>query len=262
MNIGEARDGEPRYSDLEGKCAVVVGGAGGIGSAIASELGRCGCRVAILDLPEAQASARSLAERLGAAGASAAAFECDVVSVASVGESFSAVHDQLGPPRIVVNSAGRIVRKPSLELAEEEWDGVVDVCLKGTFFVCQQAARYMARAGGGSIINVSSIFGIAGAPNRAAYAASKAAVIGLCRALAVEWAVHAIRVNAIAPAFVRTPMTERLLAAGLDVSNKTLLAPLVDLSDVSAAALYLASDRCSRMITGQVMAVDGGWTVW
>lgn len=252
----------PSYPDLEGKCAAIVGGAGGIGKAVAVALARSGCRLALLELPGRSELARKVAREIEAEGAEAEAFPCDVVDPRSIAESFGMIKERFGSPRIVVNSAGTIVRKPALEITEQDWDSVLDVCLKGAFFVCQQAASQMIESGGGSIINVSSIFGLVGVANRAPYVASKAGIINLSRALAVEWHDHQIRVNAIAPAFVRTPMTEGLLTRGLDVVNKALLRPLAETSDVAAAALFLASDAASAMITGQTIQVDGGWTIW
>lgn len=253
---------EAVYPDLRGQCAVVTGGGGGIGIAIAERLGRSGCDIALLDLPKQQATGESCLESLRRSGVKAMWITADVLSSSSLENALSKVEQSIGPIRILVNSAGKVVRKAALELCEDDWDAVVDVCAKGTFLASQAAARRMREHGAGSIINLSSIFGLIGVRNRAAYAASKAAVIGLSRVLAIEWQPYGIRVNVLAPAFVRTPMTESLLEEGLDVLNKSLLAPLVEPTDVAAAASFLASGVASRMVTGQVIVLDGGWTIW
>lgn len=251
-----------RYPDLQGRCAVITGGASGIGRACAGELAKNGAKVAILDLP-AQASASSSAvSSLKTLGAQALAVEADVRNVPSLQKALDQIHSELGPPQIWVNNAGWVVRKPALEITETEWDQVIDVCLRGAFFCSQLVAESMRRNAGGSIINMASVYGLVGGKHRAAYAASKAGLINLTRVLAVEWREYSIRVNAVAPCFVRTPMTERLLSEGLDVPNRALGEGLADPEDVGHAVCFLASDFASGMITGHSLPVDGGWTAW
>lgn len=250
------------YPDLIDCCAVVVGAAGGIGKAVADALALSGCRLALLDLPLKGAESQAYCEVLRARGTRALSVATDTLSQSDLDHAFAQAEHALGPVRILVNCAGRVVRKPALDLQEEDWDAVMDSCAKGTFLACLAAARTMRQHGGGSIVNIGSIFGIVGGQNRAAYAASKAAVAGLSRVLALEWSTYGIRVNVVAPAFARTPMTQGLLSQGLDVTDKALLAPLIEPADVAAATLFLASDAASRMITGQVLAVDAGWTIW
>lgn len=263
MRNGEmSPHGHPVYPDLDGKCAVVVGGAGGLGSSAALGLARNGCRVAVLDLPGKHEQSKEVVQQITGAAAIAVDFPCDVLDVVKLETAFEEVRQALGPPRVLVNSAGVVLRKPALDVTEEDWDRVVDVCLRGTFFAAQVAARHMRESGGGSIINVSSIFGTVAGRNRVAYGASKAGVLNATKVLAVEWQPYGIRVNAVAPTFVRTPMTEALLSAELDVVNKSLIRPLAEPEDVSSAITFLASDVASGMITGQSLAVDGGWTTW
>lgn len=259
---GWAPTGQGAYLDLHGKCAVIAGGAGGIGRVIAELLARYGCSVGLLDLPDQRADAEANCELWRSKGAQTMWLGTDVLSQASLEHALSEVEQKLGPIDILVNSAGKVIRKPALELREEDWDAVMDVCAKGTFLASQAVARRMRGHGGGSIVNMGSIFGMVGGQNRAAYASSKAAVVGLTKVLALEWSAYGIRVNVVAPAFARTPMTEGLLAGGLDVTNKALLAPLVEPADIAAAVAFLASGEASRMVTGQVIVVDGGWTTW
>jgi NAD(P)-dependent dehydrogenase (short-subunit alcohol dehydrogenase family) len=162
---------------------------------------------------------------------------------------------------ILVNAAGVISRGPALEVEPGGWDRVLDVNLKGTFFACQAAARLMSRGGGGSIVNVASELAIAASAGRAPYIASKAGVIGLTRALAVEWAPLGIRVNAVAPGLTRTPMTADLTEEAreeyrLRAPNQRLGEP----ADIADVIVFLASDA-ARHVVGQVLPVDGGFTV-
>lgn len=250
------------YPDLQGRCAVITGGASGIGRACASELAKNGAKVAVLDLP-AQASAASAAiVSLETLGVEALAVEADVRDVSSIQRAVDQIRSELGPPQIWVNNAGSVVRKPALEVSEDEWDRVVDVCLRGAFFCSRLAAESMRQNGGGNIINMASVYGLIGGRNRAAYAASKAGLVNLTRVLALEWREYAIRVNAIAPCFVRTPMTEKLLGEGLDVPNRAINEDLANPEDVGHAVCFLASDFASGMITGHALPVDGGWTAW
>jgi NAD(P)-dependent dehydrogenase (short-subunit alcohol dehydrogenase family) len=252
----------PIFPDLHGACAVITGGSGGLGGAVAVALGRNGCSVALLDVTDRREAATPTLGALERFGVQSAYVAADVLDVGGLDDAFGAVERQFGPPRLLVNCAGLIIRKPALEITSSDWDAVMDVGLKGSFLASQAAAPRMRNAGGGAIVNLSSIFGIVGAPNRAPYAASKAGVISLTRVLAIEWHSFGIRVNAVAPAFVRTHMTEELLRTGLDVPNKSLIAPMVEPEDVASAVLFLLSDAASHMITGQVIAVDGGWTTW
>ncbi|HYO30148.1 MAG TPA: SDR family oxidoreductase, partial [Thermomicrobiales bacterium] len=160
-----------------------------------------------------------------------------------------------------VNTAGINVRQAAIEVTEEAWDAVLDTNLKGLFFVAQRVGRRMRdqEPAGGAIVNVSSIMGLAGYKDRAAYCSSKAGVVNLSRVLAFEWAPCNIRVNALCPTFVMTPMTAPLLSdpvAGGDLLARTPLGRFAEPADVAQAALYLAT---APMVTGHALAVDGGW---
>jgi 2-deoxy-D-gluconate 3-dehydrogenase len=227
------RAGRGRSVALNGRVAIVTGARGGIGSATVLALEAAGAKVTGFDR-EVDVSDRSAVER------AFAAFE------------------RLD---ILVNAAGVIARGPALDTTSDDWDAVLDVNLKGTFFACQAAARVMSRHGGGCIVNVASELAIAASAGRAAYIASKAGVIGLTRALAVEWAPLGIRVNAVAPGLTRTPMTADLAeeareAYRLRAPNQRLGEP----ADIADVVVFLASDA-ARHVVGQVLPVDGGFTV-
>ncbi|RPI50987.1 MAG: SDR family oxidoreductase [Acidobacteria bacterium] len=230
--------------NLDGKIAVVTGGAKGIGAATARMLERAGAHVAVLDLD-------------GTAG-----LRVDITSESAVKDAFARVAARWGGVDILVNNAGRVRRKPAVELAVEEWQGVLDVNLTGTFVCSRTAHPHMKARGSGAIVNVASIMGLSGGlfPN-ASYQASKGGVVNLTRALALEWAADDIRVNAVAPTFVRTEMTAALFS-NPDVLNTVMqhtpLGRLPEPDDVAAAILYLCSDA-ARCVTGIVLPVDSGF---
>ncbi len=253
---------DARYEDLKGRGAIVTGGASGIGRATVLALARSGCNTAIIDLPDRREAAEETI-RLGAAqGSKVTYLSADVTITESIERAVQTMLEHFGSLSIWVNGAGRVVRRPALDLTQEDWDSVLDVNLRGAFFCAQTAARAMRHSGGGSIVNIASIFGLLGAANRAAYAASKAGLVNLTRCLAVEWYPLHIRVNAVAPSFVRTPLTEQLLADGLDIQDRALGSGLPEPDDVAAAVCFLASDQAARMITGHVLPIDNGWSAW
>lgn len=245
---------------LAGKMAVVTGGASGIGLATAQALARAGAHVAIWDL--ASASPDVLAD-LGGDGQHSA----DVVDVAderSVEAGFAAVAERYGRLDILVNNAGLALRKPAVDLTLEAWDKVVAVNMTGAFLCARGAARAMiAQAQGGAVVNVSSIMGFSGGglyPN-ISYQATKGAVVNMTRALAVEWAPHGIRVNAVAPTYVRTPFIAPLLAQPelvRRIEDMTPLRRLAESAEVAAAILFLAGPGAA-MVTGHTLPVDGGF---
>jgi NAD(P)-dependent dehydrogenase (short-subunit alcohol dehydrogenase family) len=147
-------------------------------------------------------------------------------------------------------------------LTADDWTRVLTTNLSGAFFCAQAFARAVIAAKmEGCIVNVASIFGLTGGPNRAAYSASKAGLVNLTRVLAYEWQPFGIRVNAVAPTFVRTPLTDRLLAGGLDIQNRALGERLATPEDV-AEAVYFLSSHAAAMIAGHTLPVDGGWLAW
>ncbi len=242
--------------DLANQAAIVTGASQGIGRAIAIALARSGAKVACV-----ARSAEKLAETanaIAAAGGTAEVFACDVTNGDSVQQVVDRVTETWGKLHIVVNNAG-ITRDTLIpRMSDEDWDNVINTNLRGTFLFTRAATRPMMHARYGRIINIASVSGLTGNPGQANYSASKAGVIGLTRTVAKELASRKITVNAVAPGFIETEMTEALGAAVLDEVKKRVPARrLGRVDDVAAAVLFLASDG-ANYITGQVLTVDGG----
>ena len=250
---------------LAGRTALVTGAFSGLGLHFAQVLAAHGAKVALagrrIEL------GRSVADGIGAAcerPGDVRAYAMDVTDAASVAGAIAAISAELGAPAIVVNNAGTVARAPSLELSEAAWQGVLDVNLSGVFRVAQASAREMVRAGvtGGTIVNIASILGLRVRAQVAAYAASKAAVVQLTHALALEWAEHGIRVNAIAPGYFETEINRDLLRSpvGQAIVARIPQQRVGRLAELDGPLLLLASDASSYM-TGAVIPVDGGHLV-
>jgi NAD(P)-dependent dehydrogenase (short-subunit alcohol dehydrogenase family) len=229
-----------RLYDVQGKVAVVTGGASGIGAAAARLYEDCGARVAVLE------------NRLG----------CDVTDEAAVRKEFLAIENRLGGIDFLINNAGRAARKPALELSREEWQGVVDLNLTAVFTCSRSALPHLKQRGGGAIVNLASIMGFSGGifPN-ASYQATKGAVVNLTRALALEWAADNVRVNAVAPTFVRTDLTVPIFTnreLEQRVMQHTPLGRLPEPEEIAAAIVYLCTPA-ARCITGVTLPVDSGF---
>jgi NAD(P)-dependent dehydrogenase (short-subunit alcohol dehydrogenase family) len=240
---------------LSGKTAVVTGAASGIGKATAEALAAAGAHVVVAD--RNMAAARAVAAALP----SAVAVEADVTDEAAIETMLSAAP---GPVDILVNNAGLAIRRPAVELTAGDWNKVVDVNMTAVFLCSRAAARRMiARGSGGAIVNVASIMGLSGGglyPN-ISYQTTKGAVVNMTRALAVEWAPHGIRVNAVAPTYVRTPFIKPITDQPDLVAKIEAMTPLRRLAepeDVASAILFLASPGAA-MVTGHTLPVDGGF---
>ena len=242
--------------DLSGKVALVTGASGGLGCHFARTLAEAGARVALAARRTEQLEA-NVAE-IGADRAIAVAL--DVTDPESVDRALVEVADRLGPATIVVNNSGVTATRSALDLDPDEWDQIMDTNLKGAWLVARAAARQLIDAKlPGSIVNIASILGFRVAGHVAAYTASKAALVQLTRALALEWARHRIRVNAIAPGYVETDLNRDFFASD---AGKALIARIPQrrlgrLEDLDGPLLLLASDASAYM-TGSVLVVDGG----
>jgi NAD(P)-dependent dehydrogenase (short-subunit alcohol dehydrogenase family) len=247
--------------DLTGRHVLVTGASSGLGRHFAGLLGRAGARLT-LGARRAEALARTVST-VEAEGGQAQAVVMDVADRAGIEAALDAAEARFGPVRVLVNNAGITVTTPTLDLTEAEWDGVIDTNLKGVFLVAQATARRMVTAkAGGSIVNVASILGLRVAGGLAPYAASKAAVLQLTKSMALDWARHGIRVNALAPGYVRTELNGAFFDSepGKALIKRVPQRRLGEAGELDGALLLLASDAGSYM-TGSVIAVDGGHLV-
>ncbi|MBN2238332.1 MAG: glucose 1-dehydrogenase [Dehalococcoidales bacterium] len=249
--------------DLSGKVAVVTGGAGGIGKALALGLADAGADVVVTSrgLEKLEKTAGEIKEK----GRSSLAISTDVTDEKSVQSMVETVLKEYSRIDILVNGAGVAIRKPADEFPIDEWQTVMDANVRGTFLCCQAVGRQMLKQNGGKIINISSVRGRYGLPSGyAAYCPSKGAVDTLTRTLACEWAKNNILVNAIAPTVIETELTKELLA---DVAYANTLKARIPMGrwgvteDLIGPCVFFASDA-SNFVTGQILYIDGGVTTW
>ncbi len=245
---------------LHGRAALVTGASGGLGAHFAGVLARCGARVAVA-ARRADACA-AVCEAIAASGGEAFSVRMDVADGTSVKAAMTEVEERFGRLDILINNAGIAAPAPALDLGEDDWDAVLDTNLKGAFLAAQAAAQAMKRHGGGAIVNVASILGLRVAGQVAAYAASKAGLVQLTKALALEWARHGIRVNALCPGYIETDINRDFFQgdAGQAMLKRVPQRRLGQPSDLDGPLLLLCSDASAYM-TGAVVAVDGGHLV-
>lgn len=242
---------------LDGKKALVTGAARGLGRAIADCLAQRGATV--YGTSRDAASARTITERYGTP-----AFPVDITRTGDIGGFADSLMKESGGIDLLVNNAGVNVPKPALELTPEDWDSVFDTNLRGSFFLTTAIARQWMEGGTpGSVVNVASQAGIVAIEERAAYGASKAGLIHLTKVLALEWAHAGVRVNAVAPTFVRTELTASTLSRpdwAAELLSRIPLARFGEPEDVAGAVAFLLSDDAA-MITGHTLTIDGGYTI-
>lgn len=242
--------------NLEGKVAIVTGGARGIGKAICEKLAAEGAKLAIVDV--LMDVAAETAAEFEANGVEAKAFAANVADPAAVDQMVKDVMGAFGQIDILVNNAGITRDNLMLRMKEEDWDAVIAVNLKGTFNCIKAVARPMMKARVGKIVNIASVVGVMGNAGQANYSASKAGVIGLTKTSAKEFASRGIRVNAVAPGYIQTDMTEKLTDQARDAFMTVIpLRRAGTARDVAAVVNFLAGPD-SDYVTGQVINIDGG----
>ncbi len=248
--------------DLHGKTAIVTGAGRGIGKALARGLAEAGANIAAVartaaDLEETIAEVKEL-------GVRAHAIQADLTESGAAERIVSETVDHLGGLHILVNNAGMNIRSKALDVTEEEWDRVVDLDLKATFFLTQAAGRYMVDQRYGRIVNIASVGGLVALRTGVAYGASKAGVVHMTRVLTLEWSRQGVCINTIAPWYFRTPLTEKLLDDPQyveEILSRTPMGRVGNMEDLIGPTIFLASDAAAY-ISGQTIAVDGGMSTY
>lgn len=242
--------------EFAGKVAIITGSARGIGKEIAKAFLDQGAKVVISDV-----NAEACAETVKEFGANAIAIPCNVTVAAEVDKLVSETKEKLGSVDIVVNNAGVTRDALFIRMKEEDWDMVLNINLKGAFLVSQAAASVMMKQRSGKIVNMASVSGLFGNAGQANYASSKAGLVALTKVMARELAARNVNVNAIAPGFIKTAMTDKLSEEIKENINKQIpFGRMGEVKDIANTALFLASEK-SSYITGQTIAVCGGLTM-
>jgi NAD(P)-dependent dehydrogenase (short-subunit alcohol dehydrogenase family) len=244
---------------LNGRTAVVIGGTSGIGRAIAMGMAQAGADVVCSSRRQGQVDVA--AAEIEALGRRTIRVSSDVSNRASLENLLTVCVAEFGKVDILVNSAGHTKRTPTLELDEDEWNGIMETNLTGTLRACQVFGEHMVANGYGRIVNIASLSTFVALFEVAAYSASKAAVASLTKSLAVEWAKHGVNVNAIAPGVFRTALNQKLLdesPRGQEFLTRTPMGRFGQVEEIAGAAVFLASEAAS-FVTGEVLVVDGGF---
>lgn len=243
---------------LKGKVAIVTGASRGLGAGMAEALAEAGADVVVV---ASSARVQETVSKIKASGSKCLGVQADLMDMKAIPKIIEATLKEFGKIDILVNCAGIIRRAPAIEFSEQDWDDVIQVNQKSLFFMCQAAAKEMVKQKKGKIVNIASLLSFQGGIIVPSYAAAKSAVAGITKALANEWAALGINVNAIAPGYMATEMTEAL-------QKNTERAPAIlaripsgrwgSPDDMKGAVVFLASDA-SEYVQGQILAVDGGW---
>lgn len=249
-----------RFADRR---ALVTGGAAGIGLATARALAAEGARLALLDIDAPRLD--ETAGELRGTGAEVHALAASVADPDAVRAAFAELDSRWGGLDILVNNAGVIGKRAALDLTDEAWSRVMRINLDGVFYCAREAGRRMVAQGSGAIVNLGSIYSLVAAPERLAYCASKAAVAAMTKVLAIEWAAHGVRVNAVAPGYVETDLIAAAVRAGeidtVPLARRTPVGRLARPDEIARAILFLL-DPANAYVTGHMLAVDGGWTAY
>jgi len=263
-NLNDKSSSSEDRSKLLGQWAMVTGAGRGIGEEISNYFAKAGASLVLTELPVHMEQLEGVAERLRSNfGIDVLCESLDLSNVEQIEACVRKIEEQVVGIDYLINNAGVNLLSPALNLTQENWDFVVDINLKGTFFLTREVAKKMVQRKRGSIVMIASQHGVVGNENRAPYCASKAGLIHLTRALAIEWAKYGIRVNAISPTFVITDANEQFIN---DTQFQRTNLPRIPLrrfaipEDIASSVLFLASDSAS-MITGHNLVVDGGWTI-
>jgi NAD(P)-dependent dehydrogenase (short-subunit alcohol dehydrogenase family) len=248
---------------LEGKVAIVTGGGSGIGRAASLLMAKEGARIAIADIDDT--AGKKVVSEIEKGGGTARFWHVNVIDEKEVSSAFNSVYDKFGKINVLVNNAGITgITKPSDEISEREWDHVIDIDLKSVFLCTKHAVPYMKKSGGGSIVNLSSLYGIVGGKDPP-YHAAKGGVRALTKSDAYYYAGSKIRVNSVHPGFIMTPLLQNVLAHAPDgaevvlkrIGESILMGYIGEPDDVAYGILYLASDE-SKYVTGSELIIDGG----
>ncbi len=254
----------PALFDLSGSVAFVTGAGSGIGQRIACGLAQCGAKVACLDRRD-DGGLQSTIETIESAGGSALALQADVTDRQALEDAVTQTESSLGALGIAVNAAGIANACAAEEMAEEQYQTLMDINLKGVFNSCQAEAKAMLRAGKGSIVNIASMSGVIAnrGLDQCHYNASKAAVIHMGKSMAMEWVGRGVRVNSISPGYTATPMNTRpeMVHQTKEFESQTPMGRMASVNEMVGPAIFLASDA-SSYCTGVDLLVDGGFCCW